>query len=82
MQFHRALGLSPVRPIEHAGTQLHGGAVQGQQPILEAEFLLWADGLTLGQQIIKQPLEQFPRPVRVGIGKGGPFWVPAPIPSA
>src|SRR5215208_3022374 len=69
MQFHRTLGLAPVSPVKHAGTQLDGGAVQGQQTILESEFLAGTNRLALGQQIIEQLLKQLPRPVGVGIGE-------------
>src|SRR4030095_11391919 len=69
IQFHRTLGLAPRRPVKHAGTQLDGGAVEGEQTIFEAEFLPGTDRLALGQQIIEQFLEQLPWPVGIGIGQ-------------
>src|SRR5213594_4480361 len=69
MQLHRTLGLAPVSPVKHAGTQFDGGAVQGEQTVLEAEFLPGTDRLALGQQIIEQFPEQLPWPVCIGIGE-------------
>src|SRR5579864_4334187 len=65
------LGLSEACPIEHARAQFNGGAVQAEQPVLELEFCFGTDGLALRQEIMEEPLEKFPRPVRIGIGKGG-----------
>src|SRR6266849_4404061 len=73
MQLYRTLGMAPMSPVKHAGTQLHGGAVHSVQAIFEPEFLPGADGLALDQQVIEQFLEQLPRPMGVGIGQSRTF---------
>ena len=73
VQLHRALGLTEMGPVKHVRAQFHGRAVQRQQLVFEAEFLLRAQGLAFGQQIMKEPFKQFPGAVGIGIGEGGAF---------
>src|SRR6185369_4016559 len=71
VEFNGALGLTPASPVKHAGTQLDGGAVEGEQTVFEPEVFPGADGLALGQEVVKEFLEELPGSVRVGIGERG-----------
>ncbi len=73
MKLDRTLGSPELSPGEHAQAERYGGAVQGEKLVLESELSLLArHGSTVSvQQMVKEVPIHLPRPVGIGIGKGG-----------
>ncbi len=73
MELDRTLGSPELRPGKHAQAQRYGGAVQCEQLVPEPELPLLARHASpvSVQQMVKEVPVHLPRPVGIGIGKGG-----------
>jgi hypothetical protein len=73
VQLDRSLGSPELSPGKHAQAQRYGGAVQSEQLVPEPELpLLACHASTVPvQQVVEEVPVHLPRPVGIGIGKGG-----------
>jgi hypothetical protein len=74
MQFDGSFGAPEFGPVEQRHRQVDDAPVQAHQLVLEAELLPPAltghPLLAFSEQLGEHRLEQFPRPMLVGVGQG------------
>src|SRR5213593_2229122 len=71
VQLHGSLGLTELRPVEQRQAQINDRRVHRVELVMEAELLLAPrQKLALPQQLLEERLVEFPRPMRVRVGKG------------
>jgi len=72
MQFHGPFGPSERGPWEQRQTEGYGRAVQGEQLVLESEFVFsWSCTFTYRKGLVEEISEHLPCPMGIGIGEGG-----------
>ena len=65
-------GTSELRPWKQGQTEGYGGAIQGEQFVLESEFVLsWGCTFTHREGLVEKISKHFPWPMGIGIGEGG-----------
>jgi hypothetical protein len=65
-------GTPELRPREQRQTEGYGGAIQGEQFVLESEFVLsWGCALTHSEGLVEKISKHLPGSMGIGIGEGG-----------
>ena len=71
VELHRPFSTAELRPGKERQTEGDGGAVQGEQFVLEPEFVRsWGCAFAHGKGFIEEIPKQLPGPMGIGIKQG------------